>query len=589
MLMPQHSLSTQTEQIKLAYGNIANTTWPPLIAIALLLWIFWGRPEQQAILGWGVITGLYGLCYAFNVHYQLKKGITTENSSRQSNILVLSSGLLGICWGSLAWIAITPEYVAGSLVVMAILTAVAASVMAALAPLLRAFIPFAIFEVVGVSIKLLMLDDPAYLALGIGMPAYLFSLLAMAKNTNQFALEAIKQRFTNAELISHLREKHEEAELANRAKTKFLASASHDLRQPIHAQGLYLDVLARSQLSPQDQHVLEQLHLAWQASAEMLNTLLDYSRIEAGVVKAHVQPFLLNTLFQKMEKELAPLAEAQELLYRTRETSLAIDSDPVLVELILRNLISNAIRYTEKGGLLVGCRRRQSKLVIEVWDTGIGVNTEQQKMIFQEFHQVNNSERDRRKGLGLGLAIAQSLTELLNSHLEVQSRPKRGSVFRFELPITNKPIIETTQVIPAKQVSLNLTVLVVDDDETVRDAMALVLEGWGCQCLLAESLSEAKQLCSDQKPQLIISDYRLRDGELGHRVIEALQQLLDAPVPAILITGDTAPRRIREANISGSLLLHKPLSSQLLYQHIQRLFPGNPTTTDRPSAQSGNH
>ena len=224
------------------------------------------------------------------------------------------------------------------------------------------------------------------------------------------------------------------AERANAAKSKFLAAASHDLRQPIHAQGLFLGVLARSELTVYQRELLSSARAALEASGEMLNTLLDFSRIEAGVIKPQIRSFLLQPLLNKIENEFAPQADAKGLVYRTRETFLAVQSDPMLVELILRNLVSNAIRYTEHGGVLVGCRQRGNKVVLEVWDTGIGIEPTHQQEVFREFHQLGNPERDTRKGLGLGLAISDGLARALNHGLSLASKPGRGTVFRLTVP-----------------------------------------------------------------------------------------------------------------------------------------------------------
>lgn len=372
-----------------------------------------------------------------------------------------------------------------------------------------------------------------------------------------------------------------EAEQANAAKSKFLAAASHDLRQPIHAQGLFLDVLSRTELSAYQRELLSCARAASKASGEMLNTLLDFSRIEAGVVKPQIQPFLFQPLFNKIENEFAPQADAKGLVYRSRETRLAAQSDPMLVELILRNLVSNAIRHTEHGGVLVACRKRGNLAVLEVWDTGIGIEPAHQKDVFREFHQLGNPERDSRKGLGLGLAISDGLARTLDHGLSLASTPRRGSVFRLTLPIS-------TTVSSAKDPSathcnpgnLNVRILVIDDDEAVRAAMLHLLRNWGCECEVAETIEEALALARLHAPDVVVSDYRLREQRTGAEAITALRALLGDSLPALLITGDTAPERLREAQASGIPLLHKPVSpSQLQCGLLEVLKEPNSVTT----------
>jgi CheY-like chemotaxis protein len=305
---------------------------------------------------------------------------------------------------------------------------------------------------------------------------------------------------------------------------------------------------------------------ASEASRKMLDTLLDFSRIEAGVIKPQVQTFRLQPLLNKMENELAMQADEKGIVYRTRETSLAVQSDPALVELILRNLVSNAIRYTERGGVLVACRRRGSQAVLEVWDTGIGIPRDQQQEVFREFHQLGNPEQDIRKGLGLGLAIAQGLANTLGHQLSLASTPGRGSVFRLTLSAAAAPAPEEQGAqVQRKKKLLNAHILVIDDDKAVLAGMRYLMQEWGCQCDVAESIEEAVRLAHAHAPDVIISDYRLRESCSGVDAIFALRTSLGRNLPALLVTGDTAPERLREAQASGIPLLHKPLSPSQLY------------------------
>lgn len=361
-----------------------------------------------------------------------------------------------------------------------------------------------------------------------------------------------------------------QAEDANLAKSKFLAAASHDLRQPIHAQGLFLGVLSRTELTAQQHEMLANASAASDAAAGMLNTLLDFSRIEAGVIEPLVLVFRLQSLLNKIEREFMSQADAKSLSYRSRETALVVQSDPALLELILRNLVSNAIRYTERGGLLVACRKRGDQVVLEVWDTGIGVAPAHQQEVFHEFHQLGNPERDSHKGLGLGLAIAEGLARTLGHSLWLTSTLQRGSVFRLALPIATAATSSVELDAPeyGKVRSINVRVLVIDDDEAVCVGMFHLLRNWGCACDVAGSIEEALELARIHAPDLVISDYRLREQRTGLEAIAALRTLLRNNLPALLITGDTAPDRLREAQASGIPILHKPVSPSQLYRGL---------------------
>lgn len=226
-----------------------------------------------------------------------------------------------------------------------------------------------------------------------------------------------------------------DAEHANLAKSKFLAAASHDLRQPIHALCLFLDVLGGTTLNAQQQKLLAQIRLASDATNNMLNTLLDFSRIEAGAVEARPLDFAVQKILVAVSNDFQSQAASKGLRYRMRNTRLAVHSDPMLLEMILRNLVSNALRYTERGGILLACRQRGNEVIIEVWDSGIGIAPEHQKTIFHEFQQLNNPERNRDKGMGLGLAIVQGLANTLAHPLTLRSIPQHGSVFRITVPL----------------------------------------------------------------------------------------------------------------------------------------------------------
>lgn len=380
------------------------------------------------------------------------------------------------------------------------------------------------------------------------------------------ANDKLREETATAEAARHI------AEDATRAKSKFLAAASHDLRQPAQAQGLFLEVLSRTALNAEQHKLLDNVRAASAASADMLNTLLDFSRIEAGVISPRLRHFAVQTLFNKMEQEFGPQADASELLYRSRETALVAHSDPALVELILRNLVSNALRYTRHGGVLVACRKRGALVALEVWDTGIGIAVEQQQEVFREFLQLGNPERDRQKGLGLGLAIANGLAQRLGHTLTLHSREGRGSVFRLALPLgTALP-----SAAPASTDNLSLPrqarVLVIDDDDAVRSALQRLLRDWGCQCDAAATIEEALALARLNAPAAVISDYRLRGTETGADAIKALRTLLGQSLPALLITGDTAPERLVEASQSGLPLLHKPVAAAELKRHLQSLL-----------------
>lgn len=408
--------------------------------------------------------------------------------------------------------------------------------------------------------------------------------LYYSRGTYNTLLASVRLRFENMALVEQLKVERDRAETANLAKSRFLAAASHDLRQPLHALGLFLDSLERHAISPSQATVFGHARSASVAASEMLNTLLDYSRLEAGVVQPHAAPFAVQPLLGALEQEFGVQADAASLIYRTRETTAAALADKVLVDLVMRNFISNALRYTQAGGVLVTCRQRAGALALEVWDTGSGIAAEHQRDIFNEFHQLGNSERDRRKGLGLGLAIVQRLAHAMQARVEVRSRLGHGSVFRLWLPAwsgTLEDEASATQAIDA--IPGGLRILVIDDDEAVRQGMQSLLESWDCTCICAESSDDAiARVHAAEPPDVIVTDFRLRNGETGKQALQALREHLQRPVPAIIMTGDTSPQRLRDAQSTAALLLHKPVSTRQLREALGNASLHTPADLERP-------
>ena len=567
------------EQLRLIYACMTVTVLPMFPAIFVLVWTLIDPANQGDLLAWTVLMSLTNVYFILDARRRLASGLTAERAPALVLKLLVAISVGGAAWGALAFGALGESTAVGDILVIGVLAGILGGSVGLLAPVPIIFIAFSVPLVGLTAAKLWQLGDPAYSAFGVISILYLGTLIAQTHISSRTTRAAIELRFENLELVRDAEAARRDAEHANLAKSKFLAAASHDLRQPIHAQGLFLDVLARTPLNAQQQELVSNISATSSASAGMLNTLLDFSRIEAGVVQPQIRTFQLQTLLNKIEREFEPQADAKALAYRSRETALVVHSDPALIELILRNLVSNAIRYTDQGGLLVACRQHGERAVLEVWDTGIGIAPDQQAEVFKEFHQLGNPERDRHKGLGLGLAIAQGLTKTLGHELRLQSRPQRGSVFRLTLPVAYVPLTSPFSAAgsPAalpydNALMLGLRVLVIDDDEAVLSGMAQLLRSWGCEVTTSSTIEQALLLAPIHAPQVLISDYRLRSQTTGAQAIAKVRGVLKTAVPALLITGDTAPERLREALSVGVPLLHKPMTPDQLHKAMTNLL-----------------
>ena len=407
---------------------------------------------------------------------------------------------------------------------------------------------------------------------------------------DQFNSMAEQLERSYATLERKVQERTHQLELANLAKSRFLAAASHDLRQPLHALGLFVAELRARLNAPERERVVERIDAAVAAMNELFNALLDISKLDADVLAPDLRAFPVEHVLSRVETTFAPAAREKALRLRIAPSSFWVCSDPILLERILLNLVSNAVRYTACGGVVVGCRRRAGAIRIEVWDSGTGIPHEEQRNIFGEFYRLANSAGDAPRGLGLGLAIVDRLCRLLNHPIELNSQPGRGSRFSVLVPSAAPSEPMAPSPVP-KDSALSdrvkgTVILVIDDDELARDSMARLLLSWRCRVIAAESDEEALASLGDEdrRPDLIISDYRLASARTGLEAIERLRDAIGALVPALLISGDTAPERLREANASGHLLLHKPVAPAALRAALNHLLrdPGPSSRLPQP-------
>ena len=362
---------------------------------------------------------------------------------------------------------------------------------------------------------------------------------------------------------AELADAKEEAEMANAAKTRFLSAASHDLRQPLHAMRLLLEALEDEEEADRRAAMIEQIAGALTSMNHMLNALLDIGQLESGAVSPKISDFRVQQILDPLVATLAPAAEAKGLQIRCQPCSVVIRSDLALLSRILDNFLSNALRYTEVGRIVIGCRRLPESLRIEVWDTGPGVPEDKLDAIFEDYHQLGNPGRDRSKGLGLGLAIVDRLARLLGHRVSLRSRLGKGSVFAVEVPRgQGDGQVDAAVEIASPEIGGEPAfVMVIEDDPLVANAARELLERWGIEVLMVNDGASAVDCILDlhEVPDVVIADYRLPDDETGVTVIERLRAKVGRALPAIVITGDISPRIQDEAGELGAHLLRKPV------------------------------
>lgn len=401
--------------------------------------------------------------------------------------------------------------------------------------------------------------DPRYHTMAIMGTLFLVMVTLTGRRGSQLMVESIAKRQENVKLLADLVAQKEALAEANRAKTRFFAAASHDLRQPMQALVLLVESLHERITEPATRRIVESINTSVAAMSTLLNELLDISRFDAGTVKVQRSVYPVARLLDRLRTEFSAPARQKGLAFRVPPSSAVIDSDPILLYRVLVNLLNNALRYTKAGGVLVGCRRRADGLWIEVWDTGIGIPKESMKDIFHEFHQLANPQRDREQGLGLGLAIVERTTRLLDHRIDVRSRVGHGSVFAVRVPYGDPAKIASSERPGGAEALDGLDVLVIEDEKDIRAAMRTLLEGWGCHVVAVDSAAAAAVAVAGSKfvPEVVLADYRLPDGD-GISLIARLRECCPGAT-AVLISGDIGADMLKAAQAAGNHVLHKPV------------------------------
>lgn len=400
-------------------------------------------------------------------------------------------------------------------------------------------------------------------------------LLGITRRTAQLRAESLQ---TQTRLTSALDELTT-GDIERRAQNRFMAAASHDLRQPLHALGLYLNALRRYVNGDQGMLILANIHRSTEALNQLLNSMLDLSKLDAGVVDVNRENINLDEVFDHLHQNFLPEANQRQLALDIQYSGLHVYSDQVLLERILGNLVANALNCTSQGRVSLRAASVGDKVRLSVTDTGPGIPLSEQEAIFNEYYQLQNPERDRNKGLGLGLSIVRRLTRLLEIELNISSIEGKGTTFEILLPPADgvgsdgsTSRADRMQTYSRDDLS-GLSILVIDDEQDVRDGMCTLLEQYSCDVFAADSSEQACEyiIATGWVPDVIIADYRLRAEKTGDMAIEQVREEVNLDIPAMIITGDTSPARLREATASGFPLLHKPVIADELLDAITRL------------------
>lgn len=518
-----------------------------------------------------------------------RRPTTSFEGKRWQRLLTLQAVFGGGAWGSGGILLFAPHSIAHQLILLVFMLAGATLLSISLAALARPFYAALLPLLLPITISFLTASDQPLLA--VCPLIYGVTLAYFYRINHDTLLEALRLRFDLAATAAALTEQKTRAEEANLAKSRFIAAASHDLRQPLHAQGLFLSELkVRSRHTPLAP-IVQQLDASTEHMRHLFNSLLDLSKLDAAAVTPCVTDFALQPIFDQLMIDYAGRALDKELRFQVRQSPLIVRSDPLLLTRILRNLVENAVQHTISGGILLGCRQRRGQVIVQVCDTGPGIPSDLQADIFREFYQAPASKSDASTGVGLGLAIVERLSGLLGHTVEVRSVVGKGSCFSITLPRSAQvlqvaPAASTvTLAEPPPDALVGTRILVVDDDPLVREAMTLLLAAWGCRVRTLASLSAktsiAKQIPA--RPEAIVADYHLAGNRNGIEIIRLVERHFANPIPAVIITGEMSPERLSAVMNSGVPVLHKPVAPEKLRETLNRLIQAQKTDIKAPT------
>lgn len=564
-------------QVETLYKNSPVVFFANIINTSLFILVLWSEVDTTWLLLWGTVMMLLTSIRSVIAWYYWRDEEREQSLDAWLKRFIVTALLSGFIWGAAGYSFYLPEGGVYQAFLVIFLLGIAAGSMAFLSAHLPTFYGFFMLLMLPLIIRMFQESSVPHLVMGGMMIVYLLVFMVFGRNVNQVFLESILLRFDNLELVNRLTKEKEAAEKANIAKSKFLAAASHDLRQPLHALSLLAGALAERIHYKEVKDIVDKMRAAVAALENLFNALLDISKLDSGVLQPCVEDFHLQPLFDRMENDYRPEAEQKGLSFAVDNCSdLVVRSDTILLERILRNFVSNAIRYTNAGSVHLTTRQEGDRIAIAMKDTGLGIPQEKQGVIFDEYVQLDNPERDRDKGLGLGLAIVSRISQLLGHELQLNSLEGEGSEFTVYVPVGDNANIKqpgATALPEFNQDLQGMRVLVIDDEKAILDALKVLLVGWGCEVITAETVAEARQELQGHniEPEAILSDYRLRENINGIEAIKAVEAMLGREIPALLITGDMNVEP-QDEGVNEYRVLHKPVQPARLrafLKHVQ--------------------
>ena len=584
---PEPSTDVLAEQTRLLHAQVPQSVLGGMGVGAFLLFLAYGSFDNWMLILW---VALYLLICTLRLwfFFSVKEDLADDEMViRWEGVMHTVLALTGLFWGATAGVLVWQMDIIFDAVVVALMGGLSAGAVTAVGSIYRCYLYYAIPMLLPLIVALALGETTLHLGLAIMVILYLMANLSFARKISQSIIETINTRIENDQLILKMAEQQQVlekqnreiqasmkiAEEANRAKSVFLASASHDLAQPLHSMRLFLLAL-KSETDPVLRaDLIEKATQCSDRLSELFMALLDISKLDAGIVTVNPSVFDIADMLDLLSAEFEGLQNESGVRFETELVSALVDTDQTILQRVLRNLLHNAFKYTSRGHVVLTAKLVGENVVVSVSDSGPGIAAEEIDHIFEEFYQIGNPERDRSRGLGLGLAIVKRLSQLADYQVQVESEPGKGATFSLTLPVSRtqpgsvrQPGAENV----ASETGQRLVVFIDDEDDT-RQGMALILGGLGFSTVIAEDYDDAlaQVLESEQTPDLIISDYRLREHHTGVEAILRLREEFNADIPALIVTGDTSPDSLKEIGDHEIDVIHKMSSQQVFETKIQ--------------------
>ncbi|ASJ75829.1 hybrid sensor histidine kinase/response regulator [Granulosicoccus antarcticus] len=575
------------EAIDFVYANLIDVSRLQVLFPLIIAVLYWPLVSHSLIVVWCIASISIYLARIFLALAYKRKDPDNYSPYRWGLYFTATCLVSGLLWGTSGWLFFVPDAESQQTILYVLIVGTAAGAIIISSYWMIGYLAYAIPAISLLSLNLFFRGDVDDAILGGILFLYLGMVIGVARKVRVQAYSGINLRFDNLDLVEQLREQKLEAERSNRAKTQFLAAANHDLRQPVHALSL-LSYSIKSELdSDRGKSLYIHLSQAIDNLSSLLSSLLDLSQLDAGAMKVQLSEFSVASIAASVQSEYQSLAEARNITLKVIACRGGVSTDFVLLRRLIGNLVSNAIRHTHAGGVLVAFRHRGEKVLVQVWDTGIGIPESEHKEIFREFYQVANPQRNSENGLGLGLAICTRIANLLHTTLTLKSQVDKGTLLSFCLPSALTTIDRADEVIHFDtDILTHKTVLLIDDDLTGLNALSSVLTQHGMRVTQSESYERAEELVFDVglHPDIIVSDFRLAQQTNGIELINRLRQhpaLVNTP--AILITGDTAVEVLRQLQNSEIPVINKPVSANTLLPRIHDLLIDSNNLADEQS------